>query len=243
VVNIILGERLMNRRIVTIILSICLICFSPFFAKAAAQAGPQINSAQFDPIAVGGTQCVNGTGFGTSQGSITINGLTGTVLAWTDTQVCASLQGVGVGTASVQISNVVGGSNTLGFGVVSVPVVDNFVPRSTGSGLPVTITGSGFGAQSGGVFLSVFGPQFPMGIVSWTDTQIVATVPTGMSVGTYHMYVSTRGLDVFTGSNFNIISPPTITSLPIGNGGNSGYAVRHRHGVRSKPRNSHGERD
>jgi uncharacterized protein (TIGR03437 family) len=226
VVNIILGERLMNRRIVTIILSICLICFSPFLAKAAAQAGPQINSAQFDPIAVGGTQCVNGTGFGTSQGSITINGLTGqgsitingltgTVLAWTDTQVCASLQGVGVGTASVQISNVVGSSNTLGFGVVSVPVVDNFVPRSTGSGLPVTITGSGFGAQSGGVFLSVFGPQFPMGIVSWTDTQIVATVPTGTSVGTYHMYVSTRGLDVFTGSNFNIISPPTITSLQL----------------------------
>jgi hypothetical protein len=145
-----------------------------------------------------------------------VNGIdSDSISAWSDTQVCATLPfGVAAGTANLHVSNGAGASNSLSFTVVPVPTVNNFIPRSAELGSPVTIVGSGFGAQSGGVFLSVFGPQLPMGIVSWSDTQIVATVPTGISLGTYQMYVSTQGLNVYVGSNFNAVAnAPVISAL------------------------------
>jgi RHS repeat-associated protein len=98
------------------------------------------------------------------------------------------------------------------------PQITSVTPVIVGAGTSMTINGTGFGAtqQSGAVVLNN-----TLGTVgSWTNSQIVVTVPTGTSPGT--LYVQQNGLN----SNavpFTINTPTVVSVSPLS--GASGVSV------------------
>jgi hypothetical protein len=182
---------------------------------------PQITSVQWDPVGLGGNQCVNGAGFGTTSGTVVLNGTSLTPSVWTDAQACALVPaGTAVGPAGLQVINAGGTSNTIGFTVTStVPNVTNISPAIAGAGVSVTIAGSGFANAQGNSSVVMQGQAF--GIASWSDSQIVATVPAAVTPGgIYPVTVTVAGVTVSGG--LTIVGLPQATSVqwdPVGVGG------------------------
>ena len=141
------------------------------------------NIASIAPtIAIGGTQItIAGTGFGATQGSgnVWLGSTYGVVVSWSETQVVASIApGSKSGVAQILQSGV--WSNAVNL-TVSTPNIANVTPTMAIAGTQVTITGTGFGANqgSGNVWLgSIYGA-----VVSWSDTQVVASVASGSKSG------------------------------------------------------------
>src|SRR5207253_649712 len=132
--------------------------------------------------AMAGTQItITGTGFGTSQGSgnVWLGSTYGVVVSWSDTQIVANVaSGSKTGVAQVLQGGV--WSNTVNL-TVSTPNITSVTPSTAIAGTQITITGTGFGASqgSGNVWLgSTYGV-----VVSWSDTQVVATVAIGSQTG------------------------------------------------------------
>jgi hypothetical protein len=117
---------------------------------------------------------INGTGFGNTQstGQVWLGTAPGVVTSWNDTQILATVAvGSTTGTAQVLQAGVV--SNAVPF-AVNTPSITSITPTSGIAGTSVTISGSGFGlAQGSGI---VWIGSTPGLVVSWTDTQVVATV-------------------------------------------------------------------
>jgi hypothetical protein len=72
-----------------------------------------------------------------------------------------------------------------------LPVISDIMQPSSYCGTPVTVYGSGFGAQEGENFLLIGGARSE--IISWSDTQIVAELPCSLLSGTYPATVSVSG--------------------------------------------------
>ena len=132
--------------------------------------------------AMAGTQItITGTGFGASQGSgnVWLGSTYGVVVSWSDTQIVANVaSGSKTGVAQVLQGGV--WSNTVNL-TVSTPNIASVTPSTAIAGTQITITGTGFGASqgSGNVWLgSTYGV-----VVSWSDTQVVATVAIGSQTG------------------------------------------------------------
>ena len=127
-----------------------------------------------------GTQVtISGSGFGATQGTGTVwlGSTYGVVVNWTDTQIVATVALISTsGTAQVQQGGLF--SNAISFNV-NTATISNVSPTSGVPGTQVAITGSGFGAASGQVWIGTAN-----GIVqSWADSQVVAVVATGSSSG------------------------------------------------------------
>jgi len=85
------------------------------------------------------------------------------------------------------------------------PTITGISPASGPVGLPVTITGTGFGATQGASTVSL--GSMNAVVTSWSDTSVVAIVPSGASSGAFTVTVSGQGAS----------SPTfTITALPSG---------------------------
>src|SRR5258705_3638003 len=132
--------------------------------------------------AVAGTQItIAGTGFGASQGSgnVWLGSTYGTIVSWSDRQVMAMVAwGSKTGVAQILQGGVWSNTVTL---TVSTPNITSVTPTTAVAGTQITIAGTGFGASqgSGNVWLgSTYGT-----IVSWSDTQVVATVASGSKTG------------------------------------------------------------
>src|SRR6266567_371129 len=181
---------------------------------------PQIFSVQWDPVALGGNQCANGIGFGSTAGRVILNDLGLTPSLWNDTVACAAVpNSTTPGLATLLVANAIGSSNSFGFAVTTnVPVLTGVSPSSAGAGTAITFTGSNFGDAQGASFVQMLGQNF--GILSWSNTQITATVPAGISPGVYSVDVTVAGLTV---SNIvSIVGAPQVTSVqwnPIALGG------------------------
>jgi hypothetical protein len=184
-------------------------------------AVPQITSAQWDPVGVGGNQCVNGTGFGSTPGTITLNGTSYAPSLWSDSQACLAIPAsTQAGPATLAVVNAAGPSNTIIFAVTaSIPAITSVSPNSAGAGIAVTIVGTNFGDTQANSLVQIRGQNF--GIISWSDTQIVATVPFGIPVGgIYSLDITVHGVTVSTG--FTIAGTPQLASVqwnPIAVGG------------------------
>src|SRR6266481_962463 len=205
--------RLPNARTIVFSLLTSVFCFFATACALAQSASPQINSVQWDPIALGAMQCASGSGFGPTQGTVTINGIAAAPVVWADTQVCAYLpNSVGAGAGSIQISNAAGASNAFSFAVVADPVVTGVQPTTAGVGAQVTVTGTNFGS-AGSVLLSAGSSgSVALGIVSWSGTRIVGTVPSGVQPGVYGLQVSTEGA-IANGGLFYVVAPGMISSV------------------------------
>ena len=141
---------------------------------------PDITSVSPTTARAGDSITINGTGFGSTQGSGSVwlgSKLAGSIVSWSDTQIVATVaSGAVTGTAQVQQGGVWDNYGTF---TVITPVLSSISPTSGPVGTQVTFTGTGFGTTqgSGKVWLA----NKYATIVSWSDTQIVATVIAGSS--------------------------------------------------------------
>jgi YD repeat-containing protein len=130
-----------------------------------------------------GTQVtIAGNAFGSPQGTstLTFNGQTATVSSWTNTQIVAT---VPVAAASGPAVVAISGANSNADKVFTIPPpnVSNFQPNGGNPGTTVTIHGTGFQANQRDSTITFYG--IPAAVTSWSDTQIVAAVPTGAHTG------------------------------------------------------------
>jgi hypothetical protein len=159
-----------------------------------------------------GTQVqINGRSFGAAQGtsSVAINGSIATVVSWSDAQVVATVPPAATsGPVKVVVSGI--NSNQNVNLTVPAPRITGIAPSSGAVGTNVTISGSGFQPTMGSASVT-FNATVASTIVSWSDTQIVVTVPAGATSGA----VSVRAANsVF--SNQDVVftmANPVVTGL------------------------------
>ncbi len=162
-------------------------------AHALLQSMPTITAVQWDPVAVGGTQCANGSGFGGSSGTVNLNGTSVTPSLWSDTQVCAIIPSdTADGSATLQVVAGDSPSNTIGFTVTTlIPSVIGVSPATAAAGAQLTITGTNLDAAQNDSMVQLNGQSLE--IMSWSDAQIVATVPAViLTGGIYSLDVTPR---------------------------------------------------
>jgi RHS repeat-associated protein len=169
---------------------------------------PAITTLSPNSGAVGTSVTINGTGFGASQGSSTVklNGSTATVTSWSDTQVVITVPNTISGSMIVTEGGVA--SNGVAF-TVPPPQITSISPTSGGVGTQVTVNGSGFGPTQGNASVNFYN-GWAGSVVSWSATQIVATVPSHASTGAVVVTVNTIGSN--TDQIFTMFNP-VITSL------------------------------
>jgi hypothetical protein len=149
---------------------------------------PVITSVTPTTARAGDQITITGNYFGTSGTAAQVwlgNKAAGTIVSWSDTQVVATVaSGASSGTVQVQAGGV---WYNYGSFTVITPSISSISPTSGPVGTNVTITGTGFGATrgSGNVWL---GGKNATNIVSWSDTQVVATVPTGATTSGTQVY-------------------------------------------------------
>lgn len=178
---------------------------------------PQITSLSPSSGGPGTQVTVNGSNFGATQtqgltngsrSSIYFNGLSATVVSWSDTQIVATVPSTAT-TGPVTMTGFAGGSNVDVVFSMPNPIISSLSPSSASVGTQVQINGSGFGATQGNGSSVTFSNQ-NASIVSWSDSQIVATVPSAAISGS--VVVISGG--VSSNTNINLTVPhPQITSI------------------------------
>jgi YVTN family beta-propeller protein len=149
--------------------------FVPFSA-------PVVNSLSSWWGTPGSVVTISGIGFGATQGGgwVTFGGTPGQVVSWSDTSITVTAPSTSwSGYVGVVQNDFV--SNGIWFVVLAPPVVNSVTPASASIGATLTIEGSGFGASQGTSWVTLGGASAP--VVSWEDTRVVATVPTGATPG------------------------------------------------------------
>jgi Bacterial Ig-like domain (group 2)/IPT/TIG domain/Beta-propeller repeat/Galactose oxidase, central domain len=148
---------------------------------AVAPVVPTITSVTPTTGSSGTQVTIAGSGFGAAQGTgcVYLGTGFGVIVSWADGQIVAK---VAPGSQSGIVQVLQGGqqSNSIVF-TVNGPTITGISPSSGLAGTSVTITGSGFGAAQGN-------GQTRLGsvngiVTSWSDTQVVAVVPTGDASG------------------------------------------------------------
>jgi YD repeat-containing protein len=159
-----------------------------------------------------GTQVtISGVAFGASQGtsSLTFNGQTAaSIVSWSDSQIVATVPVTATsGPVVVRVNNANSDANHQ-FSVPP-PEVFGFSPQGGIVGTTVTISGSGFQASQRDSTITFNG--IPATATSWTDTQIIATVPSGAATGQIH--VTVNSVQNNNGTNPFEVPNPVVTSI------------------------------
>ena len=125
---------------------------------------------------------ISGSNFGPNQGAstVTFNGAAATPASWSDGYISVAVpSGATTGNLVVTVAGVP--SNGWNFPVP--PSVTSLSPITGAAGVQVTISGSGFGATQGTSTVWL-GSTYAKPPISWSDTQIVATVAANATSGT-----------------------------------------------------------
>ena len=169
---------------------------------------------------------LNGKGFGSTQGSSSVQVIgridnrwrSWPVVSWSDTQVVASVPAdgvVGYYYLSVVVNNLQS-SGSLPFQIGFPPVISNYSPGWGNPGTQITINGSGFGQTQGTSRIqpisSVTNTYTVFPTVSWSDTQVVVTVPQDMPIGKVYLLAFVGALESYGTFPFDVGIPPQITS-------------------------------
>src|SRR6185437_13409908 len=189
-----------------------------------AQSAPIITGVESNPVGAGAAQCLDGNAFGATQGSssVLLNGTAVASPSWVgDTRICFWRPSTTpVGAATSQVITTAGSSNVVNFTVVGPPTVSSISPSAAAPGGQITITGSNFGSTqgNGNVVYAIGTPPnnvtawVTLTINGWSDTQIIATIPTTSTPGQYQMQVNAHALgSAYT--TLTLISGPTIPSI------------------------------
>jgi hypothetical protein len=182
--------------------------------QPSAAASPSIISVSPASGIPGATQVTfTGSGFGAAQGSgfAQLGTQNGTIISWSDSQIVATVPNWSrSGVASVNQNGLY--SNTVPFSISS-PFIEGISPLVVIPGTQITITGSGFGALQGGGYVQ-FG-AWNGTVNTWSDSQLVATVPSVSQSGVVKVYqgnLSSNSVPFAIGAGM-ITSPIPSTTL------------------------------
>jgi hypothetical protein len=132
---------------------------------------------------VGTAVTITGAKFGATQGAstVTFGGIAaGAVAYWSDTSITVTVpSGAATGSVVVTVNGMA--SNGTPYAVTNPPTLTGVTPLEAKPGDTVTITGTGFG-QTQGIGQVWLGTTYGT-VVSWTDTQVVATVTLNSRTG------------------------------------------------------------
>ncbi|MGZ5464909.1 MAG: beta strand repeat-containing protein, partial [Thermoanaerobaculia bacterium] len=179
------------------------------FIVKISELGPTLTSISPANGYPGTQVTLTGTNFGALEGSGSVwlgSKLAGSIVSWTNTQIVAVVDsGATSGSAIVQQNGV--WSNSIAFTVIA-PSLTSISPTSGYPGTQVTFTGTDFGASqgSGSVWL---GSKAAGSIVSWSDTQVVATVAAGAASG--NAQIQQNG--VWSNTIAFTVPAPSLTSI------------------------------
>ena len=156
---------------------------------SAFTVAPIIGSVTPAVGAVRSVVTIAGANFTQTQGTVTFGGQAATISSWSNTSIVAT---VPTTTATGPVSVTAGGmaSNTNITFTVPPPQIASIAPNIGGTGNPITITGSGFQDSQGSGSVSFYNEGIAPAISSWSDTQIVATVPRGTNTGPVKIYAA-----------------------------------------------------
>ena len=171
---------------------------------------PAIGNILPPAAAPGGTVTINGSGFQPQAVGQTVqvlfNGASYTPNNFNGTSIIAQVPN---NATSGPVTVVVGGvsSNSVNFTVEQQPTITSVSPstgplNSSGAVVPVTITGTGFGATQSDSTVSFFGSNTAPAITSWSDTSITLSVPA--DAGSGPLWLQVGGLTAFAPSYFYI---------------------------------------
>ncbi len=178
------------------------------------------------------TVTLNGSGFGNTQGSssvLVLSSLTDTwaswpVATWSATQITVPVPAntpLGLYYFSVDVDKLQSiGTNP--FQVGFPPVISDYTPLWGNPGTQITISGSGFGAVQGTSFVqsvsAVTNNRTVLPVNSWSDTQVVVTIPATMPLGEIYLSVGVGTLESIGTYPFTVGIPPSITSYSPNSG-------------------------
>ena len=170
----------------------------------ATTTEPVISSFSPESGDVGAYVAIYGSNFGSSQGSSTVSfgGISASATYWSDTEIDAQVPPGISGPVFITVTvNGLTGTSSTQFTVSSSTTVSitSFNPTSGPIGSSVTIDGTNFGSSQGTV---QFG-SVTASISSWTSSEIVATVPSGLNINSaYLITVTTADFQTATSVNF-----------------------------------------
>ena len=147
---------------------------------------------------------ITGTNFSATQGTstLTFDGATVTPTIWGATSITFTIPAAATtGNVIVTVNGIA--SNAVQFSVFPVPVITSLSPTTGAVGVPVTITGTNFGASTGAVTFNTTAAT----PTAWSPTSIVVSVPTGATNG--NVVVTANGV-ASAGKPFTV-APITIS--------------------------------
>jgi signal peptidase I len=180
-----------------------------WFIASAPELQPRLDSLSTYMAPPGTDVTFYGENFGPKKTSSypTFAGVRGQVKSWSDTEIVATVpNGAESGWAGVVVDGIA--SNGLYFVPHDPPVVTALDKVEGLPGDTVTITGTDFGKKQESGWVTFAGT--PGGVVSWSDTEIVATVPDGADAG--YVGVVQNGI-VSNGIFFIPFAHPAVTSV------------------------------
>ena len=133
---------------------------------------------------IGTSVTINGSNFGSSQGTSTVNfnSIAATsITSWTNNQIIAAVPSNATSGPVTIVANSIRSNGNFTFTVYN-PVISSLSPSTGQVGATVTINGSGFTAGEGtGSEVQFNGVN--ASVVTWTNTSICVLVPTGATSG------------------------------------------------------------
>lgn len=154
---------------------------------------------------VGAQVTITGVGFGPSpvNNTVKFNGTQATILTWSDTSILASVPNATTGLVIVAVGG--GNSNGINFTVTGVSLT-SLSPSTGNTGVPIVITGTGFGTSPTGNKITFNGVTATS--TAWSNTSITVPVPAAATTGPVVVTVGGAPSDPV---NFTI--QPKITTI------------------------------
>jgi len=190
---------------------------------------PAISSVSPNSGVAGSSVTIAGSNFGTTQGTsvVRFNTTAATVTAWSASQITVTVPSLSAGAYGVTVTVNGVSSNASTFTVTAVtpaPAITTLNPASGAVGTSVTIAGSNFGTTQG--TSTVRFRTTNATVTSWSNTQIVATVP-NIATGAAAVTVTVNGV-VSNAPNYTVstVTQPNYTlacpaSLTVNRGANA----------------------
>ncbi|HLJ29310.1 MAG TPA: IPT/TIG domain-containing protein [Candidatus Angelobacter sp.] len=172
---------------------------------------PTITSLSPPAGAVGASVTINGNTFGNAQGTgtVTFGNVSAVPTSWNNTQIIAPVPS-GVAFGNIGVTVTAGGQSSNGVIFDTGPVVQSISPAWGPPGTPVTITGLNFGSSQGSSTIQA--GSYNWTPTSWSNTQIVTSIPSTQVTGTASVVVTVTG--VASNNNVAVTVVPIITLSP-----------------------------
>ena len=194
------------------------------FSPGSLGVNAAVNGVSPAQGSVGDTISINGAGFGTQAGTLSLAGTSPTVQSWSPTRIVFTVpDGVPPGATTIAI-------NTNGTAAPSPPPTFKVLPRITSitpahaaPGALIEVDGVSFGTQQGTVQI---GGQ-DGSVTLWGDKSVLVVMSSSVAPGQTTVVLTPPNSDPASSAYTVDVPPPTATPQPGGGGGGSNAGGGH----------------